>query len=60
MQEMLYKMSENQENQEEQERINEYLKSIQDQVLAIINGVKEEAGIDTPLEIEVREIESDD
>lgn len=51
---------ENQENQEEQERINEYLKSIQDQVLAIINGVKEEAGIDTPLEIEVREIESDD
>jgi len=60
MQEMLYKMSENQENQEEQERINEYLKSIQDQVLAIINGVKEEEGIDTPLEIEVKEVNPDD
>lgn len=33
----------------------EYLAELQKQVLEILNNVKEELGVDTPVEIEVRE-----
>ena len=43
--------------EEEQDRTQEYLKMLQEQVVSILNNVKEEMGVDTPVEIEVREAE---
>jgi len=37
-----------------------YLEAIQAQVMEILNGVKEELGVDTPVEIEVRESSTDE
>lgn len=42
------------------ENTQEYIRSIQEQVMSIINGIKEEVGIDTPVEIEVREVDIDE
>jgi len=38
----------------------EYIKSIQEQVMTILNNIKEEVGVDTPIEIEVREVSTDE
>jgi len=48
------------EAQDEQDRINEYLAAIQEQVVGIINSVKQDMGIDTPIEIEVVEVDSNE
>lgn len=37
----------------------EYLQEVQSQILAILNQVKEELGVDTPIEIEIREAEDE-
>lgn len=37
----------------------EYVRGIQDQILEILNKVKEEMGIDTPIDIQVREVEDE-
>jgi hypothetical protein len=44
----------------EDERRAAYIASIQDQIMQILNGVKEEMGVDTPVEIEVREVSTDE
>lgn len=41
------------ENTEELQQ--EYLRQLQEQVLSILNGVKDELGVDTPVDIEVVE-----
>ena len=46
-------MSSDSENDEE--RSEEYLQELQQQVLVILNQVKEEMGVDTLVDIEVRE-----
>lgn len=42
------------------ENMQEYIKSIQEQVMTILNNIKEEVGVDTPIEIEVREVSTDE
>jgi len=37
-----------------------YVQSIQDQIMEILNKVKEEVGVDTPIEIIVKDSESDE
>jgi hypothetical protein len=41
----------------EEERMQEYMRQLQEQVVSILNNVKEELGVDTPIEIEVREVD---
>jgi predicted regulator of Ras-like GTPase activity (Roadblock/LC7/MglB family) len=38
----------------------EYVASMQAEVISILNKVKEEMGIDTPVEIEVRDVSDDE
>lgn len=35
----------------------EYIKTIQEQVMNILSGIKEEMGVDMPIEVEVREVD---
>ena len=43
----------------EEELKQEYLRQLQEQVMAILNGVKEELGVDTPVDIDVVEVENE-
>lgn len=42
------------------DKTNEYIASIQSQVMSIINSIKSEVGSDIEVEVEVRESESDE
>lgn len=37
----------------------EYIQDIQNQILEILNKVKEEMGIDTPIDIQVKEVDDE-
>lgn len=37
------------------EQVSNYLEEVQNQIIDILNKVKEELGVDTPIDIEVRE-----
>lgn len=50
-------MSERELTEEEKQQ---YLQLLQDEVLGILNKVKEEMGIDTPVDIEIREVSEDE
>lgn len=38
----------------------EYVRQIQEQIMAILDGIKGEIGVEVPVDIEVREIEVDE
>lgn len=54
MQEVLCKMS----NEEDSKM--QYVRQIQEQIIAILEGVKGEVGVEVPVDIEVREIDTDE
>lgn len=47
-------------SESDEERMMEYIKSIQDQIMGILNTVKDEVGMDVPIEVEVREVDSNE
>ena len=41
------------------ENVKNYIESLQNQIVEILNKVKEETGVDTPVEIEVRSADNE-
>lgn len=54
---MLRKMTDREPTEEETQA---YLDALQVEVMKIVNQVKEEMGVDTPIDIEVREASDDE
>jgi len=45
--------------EDQSKEFQDYVKSIQDQILEIINKVKEESGVDLPVDVRVRSSEDE-